>query len=452
MYTILKNIYNKGWPMIKKLFMLFIIISITIMSCNNNKQTSTTAAKLPAIDENTETEITVWAWNVAAKALMETAKAFNAKYPKIKVNVQEFGLAQNVYERYGVILSSGNGVPDVIQIESDYIQTYAETYPQYFLDMKDYITIDGVVDPSKVASSYDSTGKLVSIPWDSGPVVMFYRVDLFKEAGIDPNTIVTFDDYIAAGKKLQEKFPNVYMTGLPFTQDENLYRALLIANKSYYLNDKGEITVASQKAIETLQMIKRLIDEGVAKNVVNWDGSIVANKNGEVASYIIGGWWGGTIKDQMPEMKGKWGIMPIPALNQDAARASSSGGAGLSITATDPIKQAAALEFVKESLMNVDNQLMMYEKFSLFPSYLPAYDDPRFLKADDYFGDNFNKILADVTKQIPNVIYNSDDFAEVRNTVVSAYEDVLNNNKDIASTLNDAANQISSATGRAIAK
>ena len=63
-----------------------------------------------------------------------------------------------------------------------------------------------------------------------------------------------------------------------------------------------------------------------------------------------------------------------------------------------------------------------------------------------------SKILADVTKQIPNVIYNSDDFAEVRNTVVSAYEDVLNNNKDIASTLNDAANQISSATGRAIAK
>ena len=437
----------------KKIFcMLSVFIMIAVSACSGNKKAEQTVSELPAIDANTETEITVWAWNVAAKALMETAKKFSEKYPKIKVNVQEFGLAQNVYERYGVILSSGNGVPDVIQIESDYIQTFAEAYPQYFFDMKDYITIDGVVDPSKIASSYDSTGKLVSIPWDSGPVVMFYRTDLFKEAGIDPNTIVTFDDYIAAGKKLQEKFPNVYMTGMPFTQDENLFRALLIANKAYYLNDKGEITVSSAKAIETLTMIKRLIDEGVAKNVVNWDGSIVANKNGEVASYIIGGWWGGTIKDQMPEMKGKWGIMPIPAVNKDAARASSSGGAGLSITATDPLKQAAALEFIKESLMNVDNQIMMYEQFSLFPSYLPAYDDARFLKSDEYFGDNFNKILADVTKQIPNVIYNSDDFAEVRNTMVSVYEDVINNNKDITSSLQDAANQISSSTGRAIAK
>lgn len=427
-----------------------ILSSILILSCENSK-TKQTVSKLPTIDENTETEITIWAWNVAAKALVESAKSFNQKYPKIKVNVQEYGLAQNVYERYSVILSSGVGVPDIIQIESDYVQTFAETYPQYFFDMNGYIDIEGKVDPSKISTSYDSEGKLVSIPWDSGPVVMFYREDLFNQAGIDINSIITFEDYISAGKKLKEKFPNITMTGLPFTQDENLFRCLLVANKSYYLNNKGEITVASSKAIETLQMIKRLIDEGVAKNTINWDGGIVANKNGELASWIMGGWWGGTIKDQMPEMKGKWKIAPIPAF-PDGARASSSGGAGLSITASEPIKQAAALEFIKESLMNVDNQLMMYEKYSLFPSYLPTYDDERFLKSDDYFGDDFNKILADVTKEIPNVIYASKDFAEIKNTVVSVYEDVLNNNRDIKSALEQAASQISGATGRKIVK
>ena len=427
-----------------------ILSSILILSCGDTK-TKQTVSKLPTIDENTETEITVWAWNVAAKALVESAKSFNQKYPKIKVNVQEYGLAQNVYERYSVILSSGVGVPDIIQIESDYVQTFAETYPQYFFDMNGYIDIDGKVDPSKISTSYDSEGKLVSIPWDSGPVVMFYREDLFNQAGIDINSIITFEDYISAGKKLKEKFPNITMTGLPFTQDENLFRCLLVANKSYYLNNKGEITVASSKAIETLQMIKRLIDEGVAKNTINWDGGIVANKNGELASWIMGGWWGGTIKDQMPEMKGKWKIAPIPAF-PDGARASSSGGAGLSITASEPIKQAAALEFIKESLINVDNQLMMYEKYSLFPSYLPTYDDERFLKSDDYFGDDFNKILADVTKEIPNVIYASKDFAEIKNTVVSVYEDVLNNNRDIKSALEQAASQISGATGRKIVK
>ena len=40
--------------------------------------------------------------------------------------------------------------------------------------------IDQIVDPSKVTTSYDSEGKLVAIAWDSGPVVMYYREDLFR--------------------------------------------------------------------------------------------------------------------------------------------------------------------------------------------------------------------------------------------------------------------------------
>ena len=438
--------------MIKKLFILFFVVSIIMLSCsNNNKEASTVPSELPTIDENTETEITIWAWNVAARALTEMADIFMQKYPKIKVNVQEFGGVQ-AYEKYGVVLASGKEIPDIMQIESDYVQTFTETYPQRFMDLRNYINIEGQVDPSKISTSYDSEGRLVSIPWDSGPVAMFYRADMFQEAGIDPNSIVTYDDFIKAGKQLQEKFPNVKMTGFPYSRDDNLWRCLLVQNEVYFLNSKGEITISSDKAVESISMLKRFIDEGIAMNTVNWDSSIMANKNGDIASYIIGGWWGGTIKDQMPEMKGKWKIMPMPAFTANGLRASSLGGSDLSITATDPIKQAAAIEFIKQTLMNVDNQIIMYEKYGLFPSYLPAYDDPRFLKSDDYFGEDYNSILANITKEIPQVIYTTKDYAEIRNVSMSSYEEVLNNNADIKKTLDNAASQINSATGRTIAK
>ena len=438
--------------MIKKLFILFFAVSIIMISCsNNNKDASTAPAELPTIDENTETEITIWAWNVAARALTEMADIFMQKYPKIKVNVQEFGGVQ-AYEKYGVVLASGKEIPDIMQIESDYVQTFTETYPQRFMDLRNYINIEGQVDPSKISTSYDSEGRLVSIPWDSGPVAMFYRADMFQEAGIDPNSIVTYDDFIKAGKQLQEKFPNVKMTGFPYSRDDNLWRCLLVQNEVYFLNSKGEITISSDKSVESISMLKRFIDEGIAMNTVNWDSSIMANKNGDIASYIIGGWWGGTIKDQMPEMKGKWKIMPMPAFTANGLRASSLGGSDLSITATDPIKQAAAIEFIKQTLMNVDNQIIMYEKYGLFPSYLPAYDDPRFLKSDDYLGDDYNSTLANITKEIPQVIYTTKDYAEIRNVSMSSYEEVLNNNADIKKTLDNAASQINSATGRTIAK
>ena len=436
--------------MLKKIFIVVVITAIMAISCNNKTETAS-STELPVIDENTETELEIWGWNVAARALTEMADIFMQKYPKIKVTVQEFGGVQ-AYEKYGVVLASGKEIPDIMQIESDYVQTYTETYPQRFMDLKNYIDIEGKVDPSKLSTSYDSEGRLVSIPWDSGPVVMFYREDMFKEAGIDPNSIVTYDDFIKAGKQLQEKIPNVKMTGFPYSRDDNLWRCLLVQNEVYFLNAQGEITISSDKAVESISMLKRFIDEGIAMNTVNWDSSIMANKNGDIASYIIGGWWGGTIKDQMPEMKGKWKIMPMPAYTERGIRASSLGGSDLTITATDPVKQAAAIEFLKQTLMNVDNQIIMYEKYGLFPSYLPAYDDPRFLKSDEYFGDDYNNILANVTKEIPQVIYTTKDYAEIRNISMSTYEEVLNNNANVKQALENAANQISSSTGRKIAK
>ena len=430
-------------------------VLIIFASCSSNNKDNRSAVELPAIDENTETEITVWSWNVAAKALMETAKTFNEKYPKIKINVQEFGGPPQLYEKAGVVLSSGQGIPDIMTIESDFIQTYAETYPRMFLDLKSLApeNIDNIVDPSKVPTSYDSEGRLISIPWDSGPVVVYYREDLFRQIGIDPNSIETYEDLIRVGKELQAKLPNVKLTGFGFTRDDGIWRQLMVQNNVYYLNRDGEITISSPKAVESMEMVKRLIDEGLVFNTVDWNSGIIAHKNGDIALSFYGGWWGGTMKDQMPEMRGKWRIMHVPAYTKGGVRASSLGGSTLTITATEGIKMAAAWAFIEHSLLTVDSQLLMYDKFGLFPSYLPAYEDERFNNPDPYFGNqNYNEILGNVTKNIPPAIYNSEDYSDLRNIAVSAYEEIVNNNSDIQKTLDKAAEQAQSVTGRKIAK
>ena len=40
------------------------------------------------------------------------------------------------------------------------------------------------------------------MPWDSGPVVLYYRRDMFEKAGVDPASIETWDDFVEAGKKV----------------------------------------------------------------------------------------------------------------------------------------------------------------------------------------------------------------------------------------------------------
>ena len=92
---------------------------------------------------------------------------------------------------------------------------------------------------------------------------------------------------------------NVKLLGFSFTQDDGIWRTLMVQNNTYYLDTNGNITLSSPKAIESMQMVKRLIDEGLVLNTVNWDTGIRAHKNGEIAISFNGGWWGGTIKDQI---------------------------------------------------------------------------------------------------------------------------------------------------------
>ena len=47
---------------------LIILFSIVLFSCNGTEKKQSEVVKLPTIDENTETELIVWGWNVAAKA------------------------------------------------------------------------------------------------------------------------------------------------------------------------------------------------------------------------------------------------------------------------------------------------------------------------------------------------------------------------------------------------
>ena len=58
---------------------------------------------------------------------------------------------------------------------------------------------------------------------------MFYRRDFYEKAGVDPASIKTWDDFIAAGKKIQEANPGVTMTNADFNGDSEFFR--MIANE-----------------------------------------------------------------------------------------------------------------------------------------------------------------------------------------------------------------------------
>lgn len=437
-----------------KYYIIILNIVFVLISCSKNSKDESEA--WTTINSDTETTIEVWGWNVAASHLQDTVESFNKIYPKIKVNVTEFGGSAALKQKLFIALGANSDLPNLIMIEDVDVPLITENYHKYILDLKDKMPDNwsNIVAPSKIPTSFDSNGKQVVMPFGIGIGVLFYREDLFRKSGININDIVTWDDYINAGKKLQTALPNTKMIGMPFPQGfSHFIRAIMLQqNKDYFTKD-GKIAVSSKEAIEAGKLIQRLVLEGIAFDTTDWTGTIRACKTDDIASIPYGIWWGGTLKDQAPEMKGKWKVTFLPVLNEGDIKTSIWGGAsGAIINMGDTIKQTAAVEFAKNAMLTVENQLLAFKKYGLLPTYLPTYEVDEFYEEDPYFGKGFNELIPELIKMMPLAAKYTEIFPDTQILMESAYQAIVNDKTDPEQILKYTAQQLKNNTGVDIAE
>ncbi|MFD8531138.1 ABC transporter substrate-binding protein [Streptosporangium canum] len=388
-------------------------------------------------------EIKIWSWDVAAKALQRMAPAFEKANPGVRVQVVDIGY-DNAYDKITVGLKSGAGLPDVITLEDTQIPGYAENFPAGLVDLS------GVAgkykpdfDPAKWAAASSGKG-LFALPWDSAPVGLFYRRDYFKQAGVVPESILTWDDAVKAGEKIKQATgKRLFVSDL--TRPDGFTTLLQQLGQGYFKD--GKVAVNSPEAVRALTLLKTLKDKDLLQNEKGWDGRITATKQGKAAVQPTAAWWSGTLTGEMAELSGKFGVIPLPAFDADGSRTSANGGSALAIT-SQTRNQDAAWAFVEWLLANKDNQVSMMRTEALFPAYLPALTDPLFDEPQPYFGgQKINRIFADQVRNIPPVELTGDD-TQAQEILKKAVSGSLLDGEDPKTALDEAAARIASATKR----
>jgi lactose/L-arabinose transport system substrate-binding protein len=412
------------------------------------------AASLGMAQGNVSGEITVWSWDIAAKALQATVPSFNKQYPNVKVNIVDLG-NQQVYDKgLSGCAAGGTDLPDVYSVENNEAEVFWARFPNCFTDLNTFAPSANAFKGNFPAFKWTELqvgNKTYAMPWDSGPVMMFYRRDLYQKAGVNPDSIETWDDYIAAGKKI------VAATGarvgvIANGQDDEWFRMLANQNGCFYFsNDAKSVTVNKPGCVTALETVKKLIDAGVVMQG-GWNEQIQAFKAGKVATSMFGGWYEGTIRSNAPELEGKWGVFRMPAAKKGGVRAANLGGSALALPASSKNK-AAAWAFIRHALATTEGQVTMLKEYGLVPSYLPALKDPYVNAASKYWGgQTIWKTILDTLGDVPQA-RGTQYFQEARQIVVKAQADyVAGRVKSAKEALDNAARQISSATGLPIAK
>src|SRR3954467_5444993 len=80
--------------------------------------------------------ITVWAWTPGTE---DAVKMFEKAYPNIKVKLQNVGQGaqQGYYRKIRTVLKAGKGLPDVVQMEFQYVPSF--TLTKSLLDITPYV-------------------------------------------------------------------------------------------------------------------------------------------------------------------------------------------------------------------------------------------------------------------------------------------------------------------------
>jgi multiple sugar transport system substrate-binding protein len=342
--------------------------------------------------------LTLWAWTPGTQ---DVVNMFEKKYPNIKVNLQNVGQGAPHYVKLRDAIKAGTGLPDVAQMEFNSIPSFkalkalADMGENGANDVKDKF-----VDWTwKAASDGD---KVYGIPWDSGPMGLLYRQDVF-----DDNKLTvpeTWDDYAEAALKLAKDKPGTFLTDFG-AADAGWVAAVLWQKgwRPFHLEDTNiHIQLNDPIAKEWAGYWQKLIDAKAVDTAPVWTTEWFAGlDSGKYASWITAAWGPTLMASSMKASVGKWRAAKMPQYKKGDYVVSNWGGSNFSAFNTSKHPKEAALF---ATFMGGDPEAGRYwnTKQFLFPVQKALIEDKELMgtKYDFYGGQAVNEIFAEAENHV----------------------------------------------------
>lgn len=268
-------------------------------------------------------------------AWKHVAALVTQKYPDITVEFQTTSFP-DYWTKLPTLAASGK-LPDIVSLQSLRAPGFAGLMEPLDARIKaDKFDIDSF-EPS-ILKGLARDGKQFALPYDFGPLVLFYNHDMFVKDGLPlPKPGWTEADFNNAAKALTKN--GTY--GFAISEPE-AFLAYARSKGARYLDDKGELDLTNAGLKSAFTQYAALVSQQKVAPLFPASGmlsSAVANgrfTSGNVAMYVDGPW-------QLINVKKKAnftvGVAPIPA--REAGSLTLTAGSGFGIATTSKNKDAA---------------------------------------------------------------------------------------------------------------
>ena len=405
-------------------------------------------------------KLVIWVQQANQDVWAQTAlPGFQAEYPDVQIEFVNYSPPE-VANQVGLAIQGGTGVPDL-------------AVPEY-RSISALVELGGLMDLTSLVAPYKTDlnatmmgyctkdGKVYCAPWDIGPVVTFYRRDIFEAAGLasDPDSvsamIATYDDFLATCQTIKAKTGlNCFALNKANNYGTMLENMLWQQGLGYY-NAEGKVTIDAPYVIEAMEKLGAFWKADVVSDSLEWTDPWYAELNAAigntdtppVATIVIAAWMGNFLKTWIAaDQAGNWGVALMPAYKAGGVRASNQGGSAYFIPQGSQ-NPAAARAFIEYINLDTANQVAQFAYSDYFPANKATYADPFFQEPDPYFGGQVTRaFFAEVAKNVPFGYIYGQYAVTMSGNVATALQNYAMGNMSAEKALKDAANAVRLETG-----
>ncbi|WP_084956365.1 ABC transporter substrate-binding protein [Thermoactinospora rubra] len=287
---------------------------------------------------STPVKLTYWTW---APNMDKIVAVWNQAHPDIQVTVNKQASGDEAAAKFLTAARAGNP-PDLMQAEYQHLPSFVAA--DAVADLKaETEPIRGEFSEGLWGLVTLGTDSVYAVPQDSGPMMLFYRKDLFDKYGIAVPK--TWQEYAEAARRVREADPKAYL-GTFSSKDPGSFAGLAQQAGAQWWSISGEawkVSIDDAATTKVADYWGDLVKEGVIDDMPyftpEWNKAL---NDGRLLTWPSAVWAPGVLETNAPKAKGKWAVAPLPQWSAGENVTGFWGGSSTAVAAGSKHKEAAA--------------------------------------------------------------------------------------------------------------
>lgn len=342
--------------------------------------------------------LTYWTWTPGMDKVVDLWNEGPGKKDRITVTVKKQASGDTLVTKILTAHKAGKA-PDLVQAEYQALPTLVSNDALADIS-RDVGDAKGKFAEGVWQQTTLGTDAVYAVPQDIGPMMFYYRADLFEKYGLTVPT--TWDEFAATARKLKEAALDVDLTTFS-ANDSGLFAGLAQQAGARWWTTSGDtwkVAVDDAATRKVADFWGGLVKEGAVDNqpmyTPAWNKAL---NTGQQIAWVSAVWAPGTLTTAAPDTEGKWAMAPLPQWSKGEDVTGSWGGSSTAVT-TDSRHQDAAAKFA--AWLNTDGDALnaLAKEGGIYPASTSAQLSGAFTTPPAYFADqpDFYTLAARIAK------------------------------------------------------